>query len=212
MSKPNGRFRGFTLVELLVIIAIIAILMSLLIPAISSARNKANTVRCLGQLKSWAGAVTDYQADNGGMFPTGSWYAVMAPYVGMKRQWEAGGTLPKPGDKSIYSCPSASIAEFGAANLKISYAMNSQVHVSSRTTGPIGVPTLRRSMLGKPGQFVVMFDSKSTSAYGGSADALMRHGRTNIVNILFADGRAISATNRLTDGSVGLLWNAEDAL
>ena len=55
--------RAFTLIEMLVVIAIIAILVSLLLPALKHAREAARTVLCLSNLKQIGVAITAYAGD-----------------------------------------------------------------------------------------------------------------------------------------------------
>lgn len=61
--------RRFTLVELLVTIAVIAILASLLMPALNSARNKAQTIQCIGNLRNINTALISYADSSDGFVP-----------------------------------------------------------------------------------------------------------------------------------------------
>lgn len=65
--------KGFTLVELLVVIAIIAILAAILFPVFAQARMRANTVRCISNLRQLALAFQQYTQDNGGRMPPVGW-------------------------------------------------------------------------------------------------------------------------------------------
>ncbi|CAN5522219.1 hypothetical protein BH09PLA1_BH09PLA1_35070 [soil metagenome] len=70
--KSNGRASAFTLVELLVVIGIIAVLISVLLPALSKARERGNQVKCMANLKQIGLAMQIYTNDNKGMMPYGA--------------------------------------------------------------------------------------------------------------------------------------------
>jgi prepilin-type N-terminal cleavage/methylation domain-containing protein len=60
---------GFTLVELLIVIGIIALLMAILFPVLSATRKKANITTCLSNMKNLGMAVQLYVSDNDNGYP-----------------------------------------------------------------------------------------------------------------------------------------------
>ena len=80
----SGR-KAFTLVELLVVIAVIALLMALLLPALEYARQQSQAVVCMSNIKQWSYCWRLYLNDHEGVFPAGAgasgdWPDKLRPY------------------------------------------------------------------------------------------------------------------------------------
>ena len=70
-KRRAGRARGFTLVELLVVIGIIALLMSILLPTLGRVREQAAATQCMSNLRSFGQVLHIYASGNNGRIPLG---------------------------------------------------------------------------------------------------------------------------------------------
>jgi prepilin-type N-terminal cleavage/methylation domain-containing protein/prepilin-type processing-associated H-X9-DG protein len=128
-----GLKRSFTLIELLIVIAIIAILAGMLLPALNSAREKARSIACLSQTKQLNHIWFQYANDN-------REYILLYYYgnVGYGQYWwekiliefyndTSSGKVPAA-HKKIFACPSDNSGNYVFVNLKMgrtfSYGMN----------------------------------------------------------------------------------------
>jgi prepilin-type N-terminal cleavage/methylation domain-containing protein/prepilin-type processing-associated H-X9-DG protein len=79
MKLGTRRTKGFTLVELLVVIGIIALLISILLPSLNRAREQANRVKCASNLRQIGQSIQMYANENKGNFPRTYFKAAAAP-------------------------------------------------------------------------------------------------------------------------------------
>ena len=121
--SPRGKIRCFTLIELLIVVAIIAILAGMLLPALNKAREMAYKISCVNSMSSLGKAYIMYTGDYGYLAPfkVGNrvWYGgnpdsgLLASYlnlnnrhsvnIGHRAHWH--GQVARPIERSLISCP-----------------------------------------------------------------------------------------------------------
>jgi prepilin-type N-terminal cleavage/methylation domain-containing protein/prepilin-type processing-associated H-X9-DG protein len=171
-SRPRlENHRGFTLLELLVVITIIAVLAALLLPVLANAKAGARQIVCLNEMRQWAVAFFLYVDENEGWIPREGyradgevewvtwaqvqavkdpWYNALPPLIKKRpasdyvnpSQWNAFYSR-----SSFFHCPSARFPSETRNELKqyplFSRAMNSQLIGSPNVRGSIRFDTIR---------------------------------------------------------------------
>src|SRR5689334_16378669 len=91
----HSESRGFTLVELLVVLGILTVLIGLLLPAITRARKQALRVVCQSNLRQVGHAVLAYAEANRGSFPAPAYAEVVYPEDWV--HWQPGRDVSREG-------------------------------------------------------------------------------------------------------------------
>ncbi len=111
-KRKRQRQGGFTLVELLVVVAVITILAVLLTPVLAQAREKARQARCMSNLRQIAVAMALYVDDNAETYPRDVTRCSDGPASDPCSQWNPHQRLearlqPYLKDTAVFACPSA---------------------------------------------------------------------------------------------------------
>jgi prepilin-type N-terminal cleavage/methylation domain-containing protein/prepilin-type processing-associated H-X9-DG protein len=117
---PRRSTRGFTLVELLVVIGIIAVLIGILMPALNNARRQSRSVKCLSNLRQIGQAFFSYSAQHKGKWPVAvhninshipvgpyerRWYDLIGEFVSSERMQRAEDIEKIRQNSVLWGCP-----------------------------------------------------------------------------------------------------------
>lgn len=230
-SSARRRRGGFTLVELLVVIGIIAVLIGLLLPSLVSARKQAAQVKCLANVRSQLQAIQLYANSNNGRLVSGSadklLYQGQSPYepinalgtfqlwIGLNNEAPGFGLLIEQGFLPVESvfCPSDSGADpaaegevlrthAGTTNAWCSYLYRQLDAQQAPVTSKLG--SLSRNARGKRLAALIL-DMQCSITYTGLPKKDNHGGK--MCSVGFADGSASAVENtdqRFTLNDVGV--------
>lgn len=172
---------GFTLIELLVVISAISLLMAMLLPALSSARDTAKSVGCMSNLRQMSLAVEMYTNNSNGYYPPAwvicdgysvTWCGRYYKEDGVKYLDVTGGPLwPYLQDKKIMRCKTFSLSQpkvkFAGSGEILGYGINCQYvagdPVVDLDDGAWGMTSYARparvNQIKRPGETVLFADS-----------------------------------------------------
>ena len=122
MARNSHFARAFTLIELIVVLAIIAILMSMVYPMYTSMSERAKATKDMSNLRQIGIATQTYLNDNDGILfsPATTWMSQLSP--------ETRNTFPSGAvfNRLLISAPSS---EAGDATTPISYGVNANIYL-----------------------------------------------------------------------------------
>ena len=216
--------RGFSLVELLVVVGIIAVLIGLLMPAITAARESAKSVACLSNLRQLAIAAHAYADANKGSFPIAYYLRPTPEFTAYAWDFttrktssgvvvEAGLLWEGKGSGKVQQCPSFDGASNTLADPYTGYNYNTSYIGHGATESivrPAKVTDVRRAsgcaLFGDGGYgagankfmrapFANPGDESFTARHTGT-QAYRHRGKTNVV---FVDGHGETRGERYTE-------------
>jgi prepilin-type N-terminal cleavage/methylation domain-containing protein/prepilin-type processing-associated H-X9-DG protein len=151
--------RGFTLVELLVVIGIIALLISMLLPSLNRARESAKSVACLSQLRQIGSASALYVNEyRGYLVPS---HVLPGTPDGDRVHQFLKKYVPNTAGRTVWTCPNA----IPGVNdeFPLTYGANQSVHVFANSFLPKNPPLAKITRIRTPAECIAFADASQTS-------------------------------------------------
>jgi prepilin-type N-terminal cleavage/methylation domain-containing protein len=166
VRHPRAR-AGFTLVELLVVIGIIAVLLGILLPALSRASGQAKRLSCLSNMRQLGQYFAIYLNDNKGVFPRPAVNSLYEDWIWWQpgRDIKQGAIAKIAGHKfkpELYRCPVDEL-KIHSGGYPYSYSVNEKI------CGYQGVnhPCLRVSQIRNSAQKILLIDESTETVDDG---------------------------------------------
>ncbi len=223
----------FTLIELLIVIAIIAILAAMLLPMLNKARGKAQDIQCLTNLRQIGTYLNLYIAANNDLIPAasrnisptlhGRWSDMLMPLYRPGIELKNDCTLEGPSSEKtaigIFHCPRQS-ETFNPQERRTNYGINSasmykppfRIGFGTGNNGSGNVQVVKLNMIRKPSGRFAIFDIDRLGASPGSCAGMrdeMFQDRTNNTFVIWRHGNHDSANILFADMHAKALTRAQ---
>lgn len=209
---PRTRSGAFTLIELLTVIAIIAVLAAILFPVIGNMKNRANQSASVNNLRQWGAALAASLAEFDGAMPsdgaTGgganladedAWFNRLPKFMGQLalNNPQVQTNPPSAGQKSLFVNPGVNTGTPGANNRPFFYGMNDFLSNADE-------PTMKMLRVERPSATVFMAEKldpgsavtlQQVQAFFGGGNPMID--QDNEANFVFCDGHVATMKRRI---------------